>query len=161
MPQVPFHTSASAIPVEGKQPSAIDAVQALPKSNYATQPFTLSTSQFRPSRWYDQYTNLAMGLHVLFLAPREAQPRLTLLLLHHLKQVLNLSNDQLKQLLNNYQQQGLHKQRWYDTIPYLTFTLEVLKTLPSSQVRRISKQWHGGFEPFLNGNLSTDSIASL
>lgn len=138
-PLMPTHT----------QESPLRAAATLPASGV-----------FRPSRWYDAYANLSMGLHLLFLAPSTTQPRLVLLLLNIIKSQLGMDNEQLKAILTRFQGDGLSKQRWYDAIPYLTFALELLKTLPPSQIRKITKQWHQQFGDFLSGE-GLPSIASV
>jgi hypothetical protein len=107
------------------------------------QPYTHATKQsaLRPSRWYDVYPNLKLGLHLLYLAPSATQQRLSVKLVVLVADVLNLTQTETLALAQDPKLLPVRQTRWYDRVPHLTLALALLKQMPPAGVRQVSRYW--------------------
>ncbi|XVJ51619.1 MAG: hypothetical protein HEQ32_05900 [Vampirovibrio sp.] len=103
----------------------------------------------RHTRWYDEYANLKMALHLLYLCPKGMQQVLTARFLKALCKRLDLSLIQAQEAFKHVPACERRQNRWYDELPHLRVALALLKPLPVSQIKFIAKQWHQMFGDLL------------
>jgi hypothetical protein len=106
-------------------------------------------SPIRTTRWYDQYANLKMALHLLYLCPKGMQQVLSAKLLRDVCRSLDLSFAQAKEAFKNAPPCERRHNRWYDELQHLRMALALLKPLPPNKIRFLAKRWHQTFGEIL------------
>ncbi|MCE2929816.1 MAG: hypothetical protein LW809_00295 [Vampirovibrionales bacterium] len=113
---------------------------------------TLKNSEFSPirsTRWYDNYSNLKMALHLLYLCPKGMQQVLSTRLLRDVCKQLDISLAQAQDAFKQMPACERRMNRWYDALPHLRVALALLKPLPANQIKHLAKKWHQTFGALL------------
>ena len=112
----------------------------------------LKNSEFSPirsTRWYDNYSNLKMALHLLYLCPKGMQQVLSARLLRDVCKQLDISLTQAQDAFKQMPACERRMNRWYDALPHLRLALALLKPLPANQIKHLAKKWHQAFGALL------------
>ncbi|MFN7311229.1 MAG: hypothetical protein ACK5T0_07665 [Vampirovibrionales bacterium] len=125
-----------------------------PKPPATTSPIqtSLKNSEFSPirsTRWYDNYSNLKMALHLLYLCPKGMQQVLSARLLRDVCKQLDISLSQAQEAFKQMPACERRMNRWYDALPHLRLALALLKPLPANQIKHLAKKWHQTFGELL------------
>ncbi len=113
---------------------------------------SLKNSEFSPirsTRWYDNYSNLKMALHLLYLCPKGMQQVLSARLLRDVCRQLDISLTQAQDAFKQMPACERRVNRWYDALPHLRLALALLKPLPVNQIKHLAKKWHQTFGELL------------
>ena len=125
-----------------------------PKPPATTSPIqtSLKNSEFSPirsTRWYDNYSNLKMALHLLYLCPKGMQQVLSARLLRDVCKQLDISLSQAQEAFKQMPACERRMNRWYDALTHLRLALALLKPLPANQIKHLAKKWHQTFGELL------------
>ncbi|MFN9692151.1 MAG: hypothetical protein ACK551_08645 [Vampirovibrionales bacterium] len=113
---------------------------------------SLKNSEFSPirnTRWYDNYNNLKMALHLLYLCPKGMQQVLSARLLRDICKQLDITLAQAQDAFKQMPPCERRMNRWYDALPHLRLALALLKPLPANQIKHLAKKWHQMFGELL------------